>query len=130
MKTDFFTTGSGSTTPSTSPLIYTSQINQVGLSAPTEVVLENTLGLTLSWTRHNIGTFKATISPAVDWTKTSFYVGNQMVSSGGVSGSPSKLINTIENSSTEITIETMELLTGSSFDDMLQNTLLELKYYA
>ena len=129
MKTNFFTTGS-SEVVATPPLVYTSQLHQTGLSAPTETILENTLGLTLSWTRNSIGTFKATISPAVDWTKTSFYVGNQMASSGGLSSSPSKIINTIENSSTEITIETMELLTAMQFDDMLQNTLLEFKYYA
>ena len=53
-----------------------------------------------------------------------------MPSSGGISGSPSIIINTIENSSTEIEIETMELLTGNQFDDLIKNTLLELKYYA
>jgi hypothetical protein len=130
MKTEFFATGSGGGVVATPPLVYTSQLHQSGLDAPTETILENTFGITLSWSRFSIGTYIATISPAVDWEKTSFYVGNQMVSSGGVSGSPSKLINTIETSSTEIEIETMELLTSSQFDDMLQNTLLELKYYA
>ena len=42
--------------------VYTALLNQSGTAAPTATVLENTLGTTVTWTRNDVGWYKATIS--------------------------------------------------------------------
>ncbi|MBK8468145.1 MAG: hypothetical protein IPL32_20210 [Chloracidobacterium sp.] len=44
--------------------IYRASLSQAGTGAPTAVVVENTLGGTLVWTRNSIGSYRATLTGA------------------------------------------------------------------
>jgi len=56
--------------------IYVAILNQVGTSAPTATILENTLGGTVVWTRGGTGAYTATLSGAFVSAKTTVLVSN------------------------------------------------------
>lgn len=41
--------------------IYTALLTQEETSAPTAIVLQNTLGITVTWTRYDVGIYKANL---------------------------------------------------------------------
>jgi hypothetical protein len=45
--------------------VYTASLSQDGTSAPVAVVLENTLGVTLTWSRFGVGNYRLTASSAI-----------------------------------------------------------------
>lgn len=50
--------------------VYTALLSQSGTNAPTAVILENTLGGTVVWTRSSVGTYSATLTNAFPSNKT------------------------------------------------------------
>ena len=70
-----FLGASGESTAS-SYKVYRSLLKQSGTNVPTEVVLENTLGITLSWLYINVGHYALTSDIALDETKMVSFVGN------------------------------------------------------
>ena len=53
--------------------VYSCLVSQSGTSAPTQIILENTIGLTLTWSRIGSGSFRAYSDTALDLTKN-FYL--------------------------------------------------------
>ncbi|RFS26671.1 hypothetical protein DVR12_02455 [Chitinophaga silvatica] len=53
-----------------SALSYTAIINQSGTAAPQSNILENTLDISITWTRLSSGRYLGTISPQVDLSRT------------------------------------------------------------
>ena len=78
-----FLGASSESTASSSYKVYRSLLKQSGTNAPTEVVLENTLGLTLSWTYVAVGKYSCTTGVSLDETKMVSFVGNNFKFSEG-----------------------------------------------
>jgi hypothetical protein len=53
-------------------LVYTAMISQAGTGAPVVTVLENTLGVTATWSYVDVGIFKATLSDDLNPAQTYF----------------------------------------------------------
>ena len=53
--------------------IYSCLVSQSGTSIPTQIILENTIGLTLTWSYVGVGNYKATSDIVFDLTKTFIY---------------------------------------------------------
>jgi hypothetical protein len=66
--------------------IYSSLINQSDENIPTENVLVNNLGITITWTREDVGTYKGVLSKPVDLNKTTLIIQlqeNDRIATGG-----------------------------------------------
>ena len=106
------------------PLPYTSRVslvNQTGTDAPTETILENSAGITLTWSRLSSGMYRATYGSAVDLSKTTLRIGNAY--------QYSEIIGVIIGSTTtqfQLAIEADNL---GGVDAALTNTMLEIRVY-
>ena len=52
--------------------VYTALLNQSGTNAPVATVLENTTGLTITWSRFQVGVYRGQLSALQDETKVWF----------------------------------------------------------
>jgi len=102
--------------------VYTALLTQTGTNAPTAVVLENTLGGTVVWSRNSTGDYRATLINAFTLSKTH------------VIATPS--VNpffTVVGNKTTGSADTVVLLTqttaGANADDRLQGTPIEIRVY-
>jgi hypothetical protein len=102
---------------SASYLVYTALLSQSGTSAPTAVVLENTLGGSISWTYDSEGLYIGTLTGAFTYNKTAVIFNTPL----GFTASYRSSINTI----TILTYDESFTLA----DDMLNNTFLEVRVY-
>lgn len=103
--------------------VYTALMTQVGTNAPTAVVLANTLGGEIIWTRSNTGYYKGTLNGAFiqDKTYTSITIDNN-------NGNVFKDIY-VDNIN-EIAIQTWtDLAATSTSDEQLLNTPIEIRVY-
>jgi hypothetical protein len=120
MKIDLISSGSGGAS-----LPYTSRVSlltQTGTSVPTEILLENGAGISLTWTRLSAGMYRATYGSAVDLSKIALRIGNAY--------QYSEMIGVIINSTTttfQLAIEGDNL---GGVDDSLENTMLEIRVYS
>ena len=57
--------------------IYRALISQTSTNAPTVIVLENTLGNNIVWTRNGQGFYKGTLLNAFDENKTFYYINSK-----------------------------------------------------
>ncbi len=63
--------------------VYTSLVTQSGLTAPTDIVLKNDTGATMTWTRTGTGIYKVFSSPAIfALNKTIVFINNGSKSVG------------------------------------------------
>ena len=121
-----FLGASGESTAS-SYKVYRSLLKQSGTNAPTEVVLENTLGITLSWLYINVGHYALTSDIALDETKMVSFVGNNFKYSEGAI-----IIDWTYSGGTTLTASVFVSNEGSGLiDDMINDngTLLEIREY-
>jgi hypothetical protein len=115
----------GSTAKQTDPsnigggyLKYVALLSQTGTGAPTAVVLENTLGGTVVWTRSGVGDYRATLSGVFTENKTVIF--------NNLTGGFANYI--FWNSTSEIAINTTDN-TGTFVDDALVSTSIEIRVY-
>lgn len=110
--TDWIKVGS-----TTSYQVYTALLTQVGTSAPTAIVLENTIG-NIVWSRNTVGVYAGTLVGAFTANK-SFCVTN--LSDYGI---------TVTNFGSEdlLNVETRNL-SGGNVDDFLNKTSIEIRVY-
>ena len=105
-------------------LPYTSRVSlvtQTGSAAPTETILENSAGITLTWTRLNAGHYRATYGSAVDLSKTTLRIGNAY--------QYAEIIGVIIGSTTAIFELMIEADNLGGIDAALTNTMLEIRVY-
>jgi hypothetical protein len=97
---------------------YTALLNQQDEDAPVATVLENTLNITIEWSRTSTGKYLGTLSQPVDINKSALWV----------STPPTHAVMRIRfNSPTEIYLEAGQ---GVNFHtDTFSNVSLELKVY-
>lgn len=101
--------------------VYTGLISQSGTDAPTIVISENTLGVTVSFSRANTGIYVATFSsdPTLDATKI-ILVGNAR---GAGFFSFSRILTSA------ITFRSYDFM-GNQADDILSNHFFEIRVYS
>lgn len=102
-------------------LVYTALISQSGTSAPTEIVLENTLGATATWSRSAAGTYQASFSSAVlTANKTAVFVTKQ------ITGFTDVVVSANSNNTASIDVVVSN---GTLRDSELNKASLEIRVY-
>lgn len=98
--------------------IYTALLTQIGTNPPTAIILQNTLGKQITWTRYTAGIYLGTIPGNFIITKTTANIVKNNADRG----------YTIQVQADRIVIYTS---TGPTVgvDDALNNTLVEIKIY-
>lgn len=99
---------------------YVSKLSQTGINPPTEVIVYNDTGLTLTWQRVAVGRYQATWSTPVDSTKVTV---NPMPT---FKNNPN-ILNVIAFANTGFQLCTNT--TSAATDDVLQNTPIEIRIY-
>ena len=105
--------------------VYTAVLTQQNTDAPSAVVLENTLGGTVVWTRNVTGNYYGTLNSA-------FPIQNKIAlfQGGGMSGIlPLKIIRVQYLNSNTIQIITQQATDGALVDNSLANTSIEIRVY-
>ena len=98
---------------------YVATLKQIGTSAPTATVLENTLGGTLVWTRDAVGTYTATLSNAFpSETKTFLLIGQDN----------NNFYHLTRGNNSELYLTSSDN-TNTLADDLLSNTTIEIRVY-
>lgn len=103
--------------------VYTALLTQTGTDAPTVVVLQNTLGADVVWTRQSAGIYKGTCTGKFIEGKTAMYA--QYTWNNAIT---SILDFTYPDS---ISVNTSVLSGGvyTATDDLLLNTMVEIRVY-
>jgi len=100
--------------------IYSAIISQTGITDPTVIVLENTIG-NIVWTRTSTGVYIGTLLGQFPATKTMAFIARS------ADGPFDRFANISRNSNDTIMIGTNS--TGTTFDNVLVNTSLEIRVY-
>lgn len=98
---------------------YAALLTQLGTSAPTAIILRNNLGLTIAWTRTDVGDYKGTPSSSIDMEKST------IICNGGLLGSWNFNIRFV--SPTEIQLQTA--INGVLNDELLLKTYVQINIY-
>jgi len=112
--------------PKPSYKVYTALLNQKGTDAPTAIVLENTLGGDLTWSRSSDGIYEATLSGAFS-NQDKFYctLFSQI--------SQTRYLEVYWNNNDSFGVATVELSSyggaGVYSDDFLFNQPIEIRVY-
>lgn len=101
--------------------VYTALVDQTGTNAPTVVVLENTLGGTIVWTRVAAGIYSGTLTGAFPLDKTFTIIGGNYLS-------PLHFLRSVRNTDDIIGI-IVNNNAGTSVDNILKKTSLEIRVY-
>ena len=99
---------------------HVSKITQTGTNPPTEVIVYNDTGLTLTWQRVAVGRYQATWSTSVDSTKVT-------VNPMPIFKNNPNILNVIAFANTGFQLCTNTL--SAATDDVLQNTPIEIRIY-
>jgi hypothetical protein len=109
--------------------IYTALLTQTGTSAPTAVVLENTLGAAVVWARSSAGTYTGTLASAFTVNKTSVDPQSVVAGVSGLYG----LVKAVRTSANVVTVTTSDVDlvgdTAAATDAMLSSTMIEIRVY-
>lgn len=100
--------------------IYTALLTQVGTEAPTAIVLQNTTGRTITWTRTDVGEYAGTLSTDTDQLKTTVMINGGLLN-GWSFAARMELPNKIH------------VTTGMGAvrnDELLYRTTIEIKIYS
>ena len=101
--------------------VYTALITQSGTAAPTAVVLQNTTGGTITWTRVSVGSYKAAISGVTFVeNKTAVLLGNTNVAMS---------IAALRKTTTDVTLE-QKLISTNASTDALDDVVIEIRIYS
>ena len=99
---------------------YVALLTQVGVAAPVVTVLENTLGVTVTWTRSGTGIYSGDVI-GTDFTNLKTTVIMPNTSTG--------LVLAYSASTSNITVNTKAITTGTNTDGMLVQTTIEIRVY-
>ena len=99
--------------------VYTALLTQTGTSAPTAIVLENTLGGTIVWTRTGIGVYRATLAGAFVINKVAHFI-----TSG--SSDSFKVINRIDSNIIQLASDSFS---ASPSDGIIGSDTIEIRVY-
>lgn len=112
--------------------VYSCLLTQLGSSAPTIIVLQNTIG-DIVWTRHSTGIYYATLSKAFTINKTDF---NICDNDNNGNGGPDDYIiyGMVQNDSNVIQVQTANITLGSGGgialgDGLLSITPVQIRVY-
>lgn len=103
------------------PKVWRGLLTQSSTSAPTAVVLENSLGGTITWARTSAGLYTGTLTGAFTASKTFL----SLVQGGGVDGH----YQVVRTSADVITITTDDADTPAVTDSQLSSSPLEILVY-
>jgi hypothetical protein len=103
--------------------VYTAILNQSGTSAPTAIVLENTLGQTPTWSRNQIGQYTLTVTGSIlTLDKTISIISNGWVGTAVTNSHPAN--------ANSVVVETFSTIDSSGrLDDLLNKTPIEIRVY-
>jgi len=104
--------------------VYTALLTQTGTAAPTAIVLENTLGGTVLWTRATNGVYVGTLSSAFTTNKTVVFCTKDTTSPTGTAG---VMIRASWGSASTVGISVLNNVGG--IDGQLANTSIEIRVY-
>jgi hypothetical protein len=101
---------------------YVAFLTQDGTSAPTAIVLENTLGGTVVWTRGGTGLYSGTLAGAFTLQKTTVFVSSTYGSSN---------VHHLAAYASDVNTITIETVTGgdSATDGEMDETAIEIRVY-
>ncbi len=101
--------------------VYTALIQQAGTAAPSAIVLQNTTGGTITWTRTSAGSYKAVISGVTFVAnKTAIILGNTNASMS---------IASVRKTTTDVTFEQKLISTNASADGV-SDVVIEIRIYS
>ena len=101
--------------------VYTALIQQAGTAAPSAIVLQNTTGGTITWTRTSAGSYKAVISGVTFVAnKTAIILGNTNASMS---------IASVRKTTTDVTFEQKLISTNASADGV-SDAVIEIRIYS
>ena len=100
---------------------YTCLLTQTGTSVPTSVILNNDAGISLTWSRTNPGSYRATYGSPVDLAKTAIFMSPNYKFS--------EIIGVLKTQSTTTFDIFLEGDNTGGQDDCLLNTPLEIRIY-
>jgi len=114
--------------------VYTALLSQSGTDAPVATVLQNTLGVSVVWSRDGAGAFTATFSlPIITNSSNIGETTNWVVidgrSNNGDQLGGAALTWAFYGSSTEIYFEIYDITTGTKGDGFMQDMYLEIRVY-
>jgi hypothetical protein len=108
--------------PSASNTSYVGTINQSGTSSPSVTVLDNSTGLTITWSRASTGNYTGTITGGtIPTTFTGFVTNTSVVSSGSIAFRVERATST--------TISVKSTLNGTLSDNLIGTAHIELRIY-
>tara|TARA_R110002072_G_scaffold300672_1_gene478601 strand:- start:51 stop:1154 length:1104 start_codon:yes stop_codon:yes gene_type:complete len=119
------TAATNGSTPSAPYTSYVQLLTQTGEDPPAGPILENTAGITITWTYSSDGMFKATYStPLADINKTSVRCSNTTkTASGGV------LVGVTASFTTEFNVVCKDTISGTGLNSQLLGATLEIRIY-
>ena len=101
--------------------VYTALITQSGTAAPTAVVLQNTTGGTITWTRVSVGSYKAAISGVTFVeNKTAILLGNTNVAMS---------IAALRKTTTDVTFD-QAINSSNANADGVSDVTIEIRIYS
>jgi hypothetical protein len=99
---------------------YVAMLSQTGTAAPTAIVLENTLGGTVVWTRQSTGAYVGTLASAFTIDKTAAFITSG--SSGAITSTTwAETVNTVRITTT--------IMSGAVADGILTRASVEIRVY-
>lgn len=99
---------------------YVALLTQTGTSAPSAIVLDNSLGFTPVWSYDSQGSYFLTYSGGFTTNKTTVLINQNRSNRHNAA---------YWNDSNSITVETSVISTNTLADDILENTLIEIRVY-
>lgn len=106
---------------------YKALLTQTGTAAPTAIILQNDLGVTVTWSRTGTGNYKAVLGTAQKSANVEILLGQGEDGTIGTGAGRTEVGATI----TEVTVNTVDLTATpiANADDMLYKTALEITLY-
>lgn len=104
------------------PKVYKALLTQTGTSAPTAVVLENTIG-NIVWTIEGTGNYLGTLSGAFVSQNNTYIIVNQNYDSVNA------ITYSYYNNANSVSIETINIATGANVNNTLSSTSILIEVY-
>lgn len=103
--------------------VYTALLTQSGTSDPTAIILENSLGGTVTWTRNDAGDYTATLSGGFPADKT--WIISGLVDDGDPYNQTPLYLRRVDDN----TLSAKTIVAGGGGDGQLVNTSIEIRVY-
>jgi hypothetical protein len=108
--------------------VYTALLTQTGTNPPVATVLENTLGINLTFSYLTVGTY--TINNPNGWDRTKLWYGiSGLGDSGAINVNPGRVVISIEGSNPDMLIVCYNNDYSSAIDQQLVETPIEIRVY-